>query len=442
MELCEKYHHLPRSIATDKLAPVNTPRDLLLSAFQVALDAASPGRLIPPHLPAPPAGRTLVIGGGKAAASMARSVEENWPAASPLSGLVVTRHRHGLPTRKIALIEASHPLPDGRGADAAQHMLYEVQQLSPEDLLLVLLSGGGSSLLALPVDGVALEDLRALTKALLASGASIQEINTVRKHLTRFSGGQVAAMSSAPVVALILSDVVGNDPAHIASGPCTPDPTTYADALAILSGYAISTPAAVQSHLQRGLLGEIPDTPKPGDSRFSKVKNLTIGSAQQSLAATEAFMNHQGIPVILLGEAEGDSGQVAQRHAGLLRQRALQMHRPFALLSGGETTVTLRNTTGRGGRNTQYLLSLGLALRGMENVWGVACDTDGIDGTEDNAGAVWGPDTLARAEALGLEAEKMLNENNAYEFFRALNDLVITGPTRTNVNDFRLVLVT
>lgn len=422
--------------------PVNTPRDLLLSAFHVALDAANPQKLVPAFLPDSPKGRTLVIGGGKAAASMARTVEENWPATSPLSGLVVTRYQHGLATRKIKVVESSHPLPDGRGAEAVQHMLDEVQQLSQDDLLLVLLSGGGSSLLALPVNDVTLKDLRAVTMALLACGASIQGINTVRKHLTRFSGGRVAAMSSAPVVALILSDVVGNDPTHIASGPCAPDPTTYADAHAILSRYSISTPASVHSHLHRGLLGEIPDTPKPGDARFSKVQNRIIGSAQQSLAAAQAFMNNQGIPVILLGEIEGESNEVARLHASLIRERILQMGRPFALLSGGETTVTLQNTSGHGGRNTQYLLALGLALRGVENVWAMACDTDGIDGTEDNAGAVWAPDTFTRSETLGLNAEKILLENNAHEFFRSLNDLVITGPTRTNVNDFRLVLVT
>jgi glycerate 2-kinase len=416
-------------------------RELLLAAFQAGLAAVDPMALVPSHLPAPPQGRTFVVGGGKAAAAMARAAEDHWPRAAPLAGLVVTRHQHGLPTRHIEVIEASHPLPDGRGAEAASRMLDEVQRLMPDDLLLVLLSGGGSSLLALPAQGITLKELRAVTQALLAGGAPIQDINTVRKHLTRFSGGQIAAHCQAPVKALILSDVVGDDPTDVASGPCAPDPSTYADALAILARFSIIPPPAVSAHLQRGLDGEIRDTPKSGDMVFAKVENRVIGNARASLDAAATYLEKQGISVINLGENEGESRDLAQAHAKLIRDQLERMPRPFALLSGGETTVTVRNPGGRGGRNTEYLLALGLALKGMENVWALACDTDGIDGTEGNAGALWQPDSLARSQGLGLDAHGALASNNAYAFFQALDDLVITGPTRTNVNDFRLVLI-
>lgn len=420
---------------------MNNPRDLLLSAYQAALDAANPKKLVPANMPSLPKGRTLVIGGGKAAASMAKAVEDNWPPQSPLSGLVVTRHQHGLPLRCVEVVEASHPLPDGSGAEAARRMLEEVRVLTRDDLLLVLLSGGGSSLLALPVEGVAMKDLRAVTKALLSSGASIQGINTVRKHLTRFSGGQLAAISQAPVVSLIISDVVGDDPTNIASGPCAPDPTTYADAISTLERFSITPPLSVHLHLQRGLNNEIPETPKPGAAEFASVKNVIIGSAMHSLENAESGMLQKGIPVINLGEIEGESCEVARQHAALIRELSRCRPRPFAVLSGGETTVTVRNDAGRGGRNCEYLLSLGLELKDLENVWALACDTDGIDGTEDNAGAIWTPTSLKRSVSLGLSAEALLQENNAYEFFKALDDLVITGPTRTNVNDFRLFLL-
>lgn len=416
-------------------------QDFLLSAFREALAAANPLSLVPAHLPAPPRGRTLIAGGGKAAAAMAKAVEEGWPSDAPLSGLVVTRHQHGLPLQRIEVIEASHPLPDGRGAEAASRMLEAIQELSPDDLLLVLLSGGGSSLLALPVEGVTLKELRAVTKALLACGAPIQEINTVRKHLTRFSGGLVAALSAAPVHALILSDVVGDDPTYIASGPCAPDPGTFADAIELLQRYGIAPPRAVDEYLQRGLRGEIPDTPKPGDPLFAKVSNRIVGNARMALSAAQTWMEQQGIQVANLGEVEGESRDVAKIHAALIRQQLHTAGQPFALLSGGETAVTVRNSMGRGGRNAEYLLALGLALKDLKNMWAIACDTDGFDGTEDNAGAVWTPYTLASAEAAGLDPEASLDANDAYGFFSKLNGLVVTGPTRTNVNDFRLVLV-
>lgn len=415
--------------------------DLLLAAFKNALKAASPEALLPNNLPHPPRGRTLVVGGGKAAAAMAKAVEERWPSDAPLSGLVVTRYQHGLPLKRIKVIEASHPLPDGRGADAGAHMLEAISGLGPDDLLLVLISGGGSSLLAVPVAGVTLKELRAVTKALLACGASIQEINTVRKHLTRFSGGQVAAASKAPVLALILSDVVGSDPTYIASGPCAPDPDTYADAAALLQRYAIEAPLAVQTHLRRGLSGEIADTPKPGNPLFGKVENRIIGSARASLSAAQTWLEQQDIGVTNLGEIEGESRSVALGHANLIRKMLAGAKRPQALLSGGETTVTVQNEKGRGGRNTEYLLALGLALDDLDGIWAIACDTDGIDGTEDNAGAIWTPATLTRGKAKGFDPRAYLEANDAYGFFSALGDLVVTGPTRTNVNDFRLVLI-
>jgi hydroxypyruvate reductase len=417
------------------------PRELLISAFQAALDAANPLILVPRHLPIPPKGRTLVIGGGKAAAAMAQAVEENWPAEAPLSGMVVTRYGHGQPTSRIRVIEAGHPLPDDQGAEAARHMLREIQQLDRDDLLLVLLSGGGSSLLALPETGIDMDDLRTVTKALLTSGASIKDINTVRKHLTQSSGGRVAALSAAPVVSLIISDVVGDDPTHIASGPCAPDPATYDEALATLSRHSISPNDSIMNHLLRGLRGEIPETPKPGDFAFRNVENHVIGSAAQSLKAAESLLDSQGFHVINLGEIEGEARELASQHATMLRECRLRTDKPLALLSGGEATVTVRNPTGHGGRNSEYLLALGLALKDAENFWAIACDTDGIDGTEDNAGAIWAPDTFAQSIQSGLNAEEMLHANNAQEFFRSLDKLVMTGPTRTNVNDFRLALL-
>lgn len=430
------------------------PRALLRGAFDAAVAAANPAVILPPHLPAPPRGRTLVLGGGKAAASMAAAVEAHWPAHAPLSGLVVTRYQHGLPTRRIEVVEASHPLPDGRGETAARRMLDLASGLGRDDLLLALISGGGSSLLAAPVEGVTLKELRAVTKALLGAGATIQEINTVRKHLTRLSGGRLArAANGAQVFALIVSDVVGDDPTHIASGPCAPDPTTCDDARAVLARFDISAPASVVRHLE----GCGADTPKPGDACFARTDNRVIGSARASLLAAVDFFAHQGIPALLLSDCvSGDAQTVARQHAALTRAGT---RRPLALVSGGETTVTLRPQHpqgvrrgeprcdaaslpqhGRGGRNAEFLLALTLALQDTP-AWAIACDTDGIDGSEDNAGAIITPDTLARARSLGIDAAAKLAAHDSHDFFAALNDLVVTGPTRTNVNDFRALLL-
>ena len=414
------------------------PRALLIASFRAAVAAADPAHRVPPHLPSPPRGRILVVGGGKAAASMAVAVETHWPASAPLSGLVVTRYQHGLPTRRIEVVEASHPLPDGRGEAAARRMLEMAGQLGENDLLLALISGGGSSLLAAPVEGVSLKELRQVTKALLGAGAPIQDINTVRKHLTRLSGGQLArAANGARVLALIVSDVVGDDPTHIASGPCAPDPTTCADALALLSRFDIVPPTNILAHLERHRASH--DTARPGEACFRHTDNRIIASARASLDAAAQVFEAQGIPAIVLSDSvSGDAQAVARQHAALAR---MVSRRPLALLSGGETTVTLRPQHGRGGRNAEFLLALGCALGEQQGEWALACDTDGIDGSEDNAGALLTPDTLARARSQGIEAAACLATHDSHGFFTALGDLVVTGPTRTNVNDYRALLL-
>jgi hydroxypyruvate reductase len=420
------------------------PRTLLLDSFHAAVAAADPSQILPPHLPAPPRGRTLVVGGGKAAASMAAAVEMHWPEDAPLSGLVVTRYQHSLPTRRIEVVEASHPLPDGRGEAAALRMLEMAGQLGPDDLLLALISGGGSSLLAAPVEGVTLKELRQVTKALLGAGATIHDINTVRKHLTRLSGGQLAraaqsGTTGARVLALIVSDVVGDDPSHIASGPCSPDPSTCLDALERLRRFGIALPAGVERHLEACAASRLSDTPKPGDPGFDRVENRVIASARASLQAAARHFERHDISALLLSDSvSGDAQAVARQHAALAQ--ALDRRQPLALISGGETTVTLRPQHGRGGRNTEFLLALALAL-GDTPAWGIACDTDGIDGSEDNAGALLTPHTLARARAQGLDAAAQLAAHDSHGFFAALEDLVVTGPTRTNVNDYRAVLL-
>ena len=416
------------------------PRTLLLESFHAAVAAADPAHILPPHLPPPPRGRTLVVGGGKAAASMAAAVETHWPADAPLSGLVVTRYQHSLPTRRIEVVEASHPLPDGRGEAAALRMLGLVSQLGPDDLLLALISGGGSSLLAAPVEGVTLKELRQVTKALLHAGATIHDINTVRKHLTQLLGGRLAqAAHGASGLALIISDVVGDDPAYIASGPCAPDPTCCADALDRLQRFGITVPVGIRHHLVTCMVNRRPDTPKPGDPCFSRIENRVIANSQNCLAAAARYFEQQGIPAIVLSDrVSGDAQVVARQHTALVK--AIATRRPLALISGGETTVTLRPQHGRGGRNTEYLLALALALENTQ-AWAIACDTDGIDGSEDNAGALMTPDTLTRARALGLNALERLETHDSHGFFAALGDLVLTGPTRTNVNDYRALLV-
>jgi glycerate 2-kinase len=421
-----------------------SPRDLLLGSFQAALAAADPLKIVPQHMPKPPKGRTLVVGAGKAAASMALAVEQNWPGKAPLDGLVITRYQHGLLTNRINVIEAAHPVPDEHGEMATHEILKQVRALTPNDLLLVLLSGGGSALLSLPAEGIGMEELRATTRALLKSGAPIQEMNTVRKHLSAIQGGQLAAAARSPVLALIISDVTGDDPTHIASGPCVADPTTYQDALDILRRYAVDAPRAVLDHLAQGAKKKIAETPKPGNRVFSRVENRVIATAQQSLEAAAGFFTKEGIRAAILGDSvTGEASDVARVYGALARQvkhRGQPWAPPVALISGGETTVTVRGK-GRGGRCAEFLLALGVDLAGADGIHALACDTDGIDGSEDNAGALLAPDSLKRAEKKKLDAASRLNDNDAYGFFSGLGDLVVTGPTRTNVNDYRAILV-
>jgi len=420
------------------------PRELLIGSFRAALSAADPSTIVPRALPEPPRGRTLVVGAGKAAAAMALAVETHWPAGAPLEGVVITRYGHGLGTKRIRVVEAGHPVPDEKGEAAARAILDAARALAPDDLLLALVSGGGSSLLALPLPGIAMADLKAVTKALLASGAPIQDMNTVRKHLSAIQGGRLAAATRARAVALVISDVTGDDTTHIASGPCAPDPSTFAEALEILARYGVRAPASIANHLERGARGEIPETPKPGDPVFARVENRVIATAHASLAAAASFMAKHGVTPVVLGDSvTGEASEVAKVYGALAREvrgHSQPVGSPAALISGGETTVTLRGN-GRGGRCTEFLLSLAVDLAGLKDAWALACDTDGIDGSEDNAGAVLTPDSLARATALGLRPRAMLADNDGYGFFSALGDLVVTGPTRTNVNDYRVILV-
>ena len=420
------------------------PRDLLVESFRAAVAAADPLAIVPAHLPPPPRGRTLVVGAGKAAGAMAAAVEARWPAGAPLSGVVITRYGHAVPTQRVDVVEAGHPVPDDAGEAAAQRIWDEVRRLGPDDLLIVLVSGGGSALLSLPVEGIAMADLKATTRELLRCGARIEEINTVRKHLSRIQGGRLAAACRAPVLALVISDVTGDDPTHIASGPCAADPTTYADALAILARHECRVPPPVTGLLQRGSRGELPETIKAGDPALARTENRVIATAQQSLrAAAETFRSRGIAPVILGDSVTGEAREVARVYGALARQvrtHGEPFRAPVALISGGECTVTVRGK-GRGGRCAEFLLALALDLGGTPGIHSLACDTDGIDGSEDNAGAVAAPDSLARASALGLRADRMLEDNDGYGFFSALNDLVVTGPTRTNVNDYRAILV-
>ena len=420
------------------------PKQLLMQSFKAAVAAADPLEILPGHLPHPPSGRTLVIGAGKAAASMALAVEQHWPRDAPLEGLAITRYRHGLPTRRVRVIEAGHPVPDEAGETAAKEILQRTRSLAPSDLLLALISGGGSALLSLPVETVGMEALKATTRELLRSGAPIQDINTVRKHLSAIQGGRLAAACRAPVLALIISDVTGDDPTHIASGPCAPDPTTYGDALEVLHRYGVNAVPAVREHLERGAGGEVPETPKPGDGIFARVENRVIATARQALLAAQEFLHARGVPTMNLGDSvTGEASEVAKVYAALARQIAQHadpMKPPVVLISGGECTVTVRGN-GRGGRCTEFLLSLAVELAGAANLYAIACDTDGIDGSEDNAGAVLMPESLVRGARLGLDARKLLADNDAYGFFSRLEDLVVTGPTRTNVNDYRAILI-
>ena len=415
------------------------PRTLLRSMFDAAIAAAQPALCIPRHLPNPPAGRLVVIGAGKASAAMARAVEDHWHG--PLSGLVVTRYGYAVRCERIEIVEAAHPVPDAAGQVAARRLLQTVQGLIPDDLVLCLISGGGSSLLPLPLPGLTLADEQALNRALLASGAGIGDMNCVRRHLSAIKGGRLAAACRpARVINLLLSDVPGDDPVNIASGPTVADPSTCQDALDILRRYAIDVPPRALALLESGE-GE---TLKPGDPRLPAIETRFIATPQMALEAAAQVARAAGFDAHILGDAiEGEARDVAKTLAGIALQvarRGQPFRRPCVLLSGGEATVTLRGQ-GRGGRNVEFLLSLGLALNAEPGVHALAGDTDGVDGQEEIAGALLAPDTLARAWALGLKPQERLDDNDGHGFFEALGDSVVTGPTLTNVNDFRAIVI-
>ncbi len=415
-----------------------TPETLLKAMFQAGVEAALPQLCVPAHLPPKPKGRTVIIGAGKASGAMAKALEDAWDG--PLDGLVVTRYGYRLPTTRLEVVEAAHPVPDAAGREAAQRIYDMVQGLTEDDLVLCLISGGGSALLALPAEGVTLEDKQAMNKALLASGATISEMNTVRKHLSAIKGGRLAkAAYPAKVVALMISDVPGDDPSIIASGPTVPDPSTNTDALAIIEKYGLQVPENMRRVLERN-----DETPKPGDPCFERVENIMIATPQASLEAAADVARKAGVTPVILGDSiEGESRDVALVHAGIARQCAMRgqpQEPPCVLISGGETTITLKGQ-GKGGRNTEFLLALAIALDGMEHIYALAGDTDGVDGSEDNAGALIYPDTLARAEKAGINAKAMLADNDPYTFFKGIGDLLETGPTMTNVNDLRAILI-
>lgn len=421
--------------------PSATP-DLLRRMFDAAIASAQPALCIPAHLPAPPAGRLIVIGAGKASAAMAQAVETHWPGPkSQLSGLVVTRYGYAVPCAHIEIVEASHPVPDAAGLAAAERMLQLVSGLQADDLVLCLISGGGSSLLPLPAAGLSLDDKMALNRELLNSGATISEMNCVRRHLSRIKGGRLAAACyPARVLTLLISDVPGDDPSNIASGPTVADPTTCADALAIVRRYGISLPPAALAHLTSGS-GE---SVKPDDARLVRSEVRMIATPQQALEAAANVAREAGVTAHILGDAlEGEARDVGKVLAGMALQvaeRGQPFTAPCVLLSGGETTVTVRGN-GRGGRNVECLLAMGLTLNGHPRIHALAGDTDGVDGQEEIAGALLAPDSLARAWALGRKPQDDLANNDGHGFFGSLGDSVITGPTLTNVNDFRALLI-
>lgn len=419
---------------------IKDPRQLLRRMFDAAVASAQPAQCIPLHLPAEPAGRLVVIGAGKASAEMARAVEAYWPGE--LSGLVVTRYGYAVPCERIEIVEAAHPVPDAAGLAAAARMLSVVEGLSADDLVLCLISGGGSALLPLPAEGLSLEDKQQVNRELLRCGATIGEMNCVRRHLSAIKGGRLAAACHpARVVNLLISDVPGDDPINIASGPTVPDPTTCADALAIVRRYGLDLPPAVLDLLESGR-GE---SVKPGDPRLARVQTHMIAAPQLALEAAAAVAWEAGLAAHILGDAiEGEARDVGKVMAGIALQVA-DCGQPFTppcvLLSGGETTVTVRGR-GRGGRNVEFLLALGVALDGHPAIHALAADTDGVDGQEEIAGAFLSPDSLARAWAQGLRPREALADNDGHGFFGALGDAVVTGPTLTNVNDFRAILIT
>jgi hydroxypyruvate reductase len=414
-------------------------RALLRRLFDAAVAAAQPATCLAAHLPERPRGRTLVIGAGKASAAMARALEDRWDG--PLEGSVVTRYGYAVPCRRIEILEAAHPVPDLASVRATGRLLDRVSGLTADDLVIALVSGGGSSLLVAPPPGMTLADKQALNAALLKSGATISEMNVVRRHLSMIKGGRLAAACHpARLVTLLISDVPGDDPVDIASGPTVPDASTCADALAILARHRIDPGPAASAWLRSAAAESV----KAGDPRLARSEVRMVTSPQIALEAAAREARRAGVAAYILGDSlEGEARDLGLAMAGIARQVALRdqpVAAPCVLLSGGETTVTVHGD-GRGGRNVEFLLSLGLALRGQPDVHAIACDTDGVDGQEEIAGALLAPDTLARAFALGISARERLDDNDGHGFFQALGDSVVTGPTLTNVNDFRAILV-
>jgi glycerate 2-kinase len=414
-------------------------RKFLRSMFDAAVAAAMPQQCVPQNLPAKPKGRTIVVGTGKASAAMAQVFEKAWNG--PVEGLIVTRYGHAVPCKQIEIIEAAHPIPDDAGTNGAKRMLAMVRGLSADDLVVALISGGGSALLSLPAEGISVEEKRVVNRALLKSGAPISEMNCVRKHLSAIKGGRLAATAyPARVVSLVISDVPGDDLAAVGSGPTVADPTTFAQARAIIAKYKIDAPPAVIRHLESA----VDETPKPGDPRLARAETKLIASPQKSLEAAAAIARKSGITPIILGDSiEGEAREVGFVMAGI----ALQSRRfgqplpaPCVLISGGETTVTVRGS-GAGGRNVEFLMALALKLDGAEKITALAADTDGVDGAREVAGAFITPDTLARARAMGIDPWASLSNNDGHGFFENLKDQIITGPTLTNVNDFRAVFI-
>jgi glycerate 2-kinase len=431
-------------------SPSSDPRAFLRALFDAAVQRAMPAHTLAAYLPAPPRGRTLVLGAGKAGGAMVAALDAAWPAGAPISGLVVTRYGHVPPAYlagpgRIEVVQAAHPVPDEAGRQAATRIAELAQGLTGDDLVIALISGGGSALLAMPAPGVSFADKQAINQALLKSGAAISEMNCLRKHLSAIKGGRLAAMCApATVLTLLVSDVPGDDPEVIASGPTVPDATSCADALAICRRYAITLPPAARAGLESGAF----ETPKPGDARFAGHQVHIIATPQQSLEAAAALARAAGVrPYILSDAIEGESREIGKMHAALARALATRgapyaaFAPPCVLLSGGETTVTVKAKGGRGGRAAEFLLGVAIALQGQHGVYALAADTDGIDGSEDNAGAIVTPGSLSRAQAMGLNAAEFLDRHDAYSFFQRLSDLVVTGPTFTNVNDFRALLI-
>lgn len=417
-------------------------RALLRDLFDAALAVARPAICLVPYIDKlqPPKGRTIVIGAGKASAAMARAVEDRWH--HPLEGLVVTRYGYGEECKRIEIVEAAHPVPDEKGRAAAGRIIDKVRGLTPDDLVLCLISGGASALLAFPADGLTLADKQEVNRQLLKSGANIVEMNTLRKHLSAIKGGRLAmAAQPARVLSWLISDVPNDDPGVIGSGPTVADRTTFADAIAVLKKYRIDPPASVRAHLEAGAAGKIEETPKPGDSRLARVETIMVATPKRSLEAAAALAKSRGLDVVMLGDKlEGEAREVGAAHARQALDLAKKAGKPTVILSGGETTVTIRGK-GRGGRNVEYLMAEAIAAGGAPQLWGLAADTDGVDGAEDIAGAIFTPDTLARARAKGHDPQAMLDDNDGHGFFHMLGDSLVTGPTKTNVNDFRATLV-